>query len=133
MAVTKEMAVGKYKDKISSDSFNKGVSAVTKSPAQQAVAQKDAFTKNTIAGKEVLIKNLSKVTVEEWKAKTIAGFDKLQAKVVRAVETGKWNAAKTLTAGKNAHAAVANMKKGTLSDSYERYLAAQKAVVAVYA
>ena len=52
MAVTKEMAVGKYKDKISSDSFNKGVSAVTKSPAQQAVA-KDTFTKNTIAGKEV--------------------------------------------------------------------------------
>jgi len=106
---------------------------VTKSPAQQAVAQKDAFTKNTIAGKEALMKNLSKVSVEEWKAKTIAGFDKLQTKVVRAVETGKWNAAKTLTAGKNAHAAVANMKKGTLNDSYERYLAAQKAVVAVYA
>lgn len=128
MALDATLAGKKYQKKISEEKFKKGVNAVTKNPATAALEQKDRFVKNTIAQKDRMIKNLEKVSLLVWKERTKEAFDKMQEKVIRSVDEGKWNAAKVLNAAKAARDAAAKLPRGTLEQSYERYIAAQKAI-----
>lgn len=128
MAKNVDISGRRYQAGIDEEKFKKGVNAVTKNPAAQAVEQKERFSKNTLAGKDELIKHLQKTTLSEWKEATKKAFFKMQEKCIRAVETGKWNATKVHSAAKKAADAVKDKKKGTLEDSYIRYIAAQNAI-----
>ncbi|DAZ85543.1 TPA_asm: hypothetical protein [Altiarchaeum virus] len=128
----REIVIKKYKENINQNSYEKGVNAVTINPMAQAAKEKTKFEKNTLAAESTLIKNLSKVSLGEWQTATAKSFDKLQEKVNKAVDSGKWNAAKVLEAGKAAHEAVKNMPKGTLNQSYDRYIAAQNTIINKY-
>ncbi|QTW05504.1 hypothetical protein [uncultured archaeal virus] len=128
MAIKPEDAIKKYKNNIDQTKYEKGVNAVKTSVTAAAIKQKESFIKNTLAGKDRLIKNLGKVSTDVWKTKTKRSFSKLEEKVILAIDSGKWNAAKVLAAGQSAHATAKNMKKGSYSDSYDRYLASQNAI-----
>ncbi len=122
----------KYKNDIDQTKYEKGINAVTENPASKAIKEKDRFEKNTLAGKEKLIKNLSEVPLADWQKSTKDSWDKLETKVVQAVDSGKYPAGKVLEAGKAAHNVVKDMPKGTYSQSYDRYLAAKNAIINAY-
>jgi len=124
--------INKYKSNISSTSYEKGVNAVTVNPAAKAVAQKDLYIKNVLAGKADMIKNLQKVTLSDWQGAMNNSLPKLQEKAIRAAETGKYPASTVLDAGKAAHQVVQNMPKGNLQNSLARYKAAQAAIKQKY-
>jgi len=122
----------KYKNNISETSYKNGVNAVTENPASKAIKEKDRFEKNTLAGKEKLIKNLSEIPLADWQKATKDSWDKLETKVIQAVDSGKYPSGKVLEAGKAAHVVVKDMPKGTYSQSYDRYLAAKQAIINTY-
>lgn len=132
MAEPVDISTKKYKNNIGQDKYEKGVNNVNVNPAVQAVAQKDSFVKNTLEGKGKMVKNLSEVSLPEWQNATKLAFPKLQEKVVDAVDSGKWPAGKVIAAGNASHNAAKGMKKGSYSDSYERYMAGQNAVKKTY-
>ncbi len=124
--------VKRYKEGISSTKYEKGVNAVSISPTASAVKRKETYIKKVIEGKDRLVNNLKKVSIDKWRDKMRGAFSKLQEKAIRAADTGKYPAAKVIEAAKAAHEAAMAIPKESLNDSLKRYLAAQAAIKAKY-
>lgn len=58
-----------------------GVNRVTESPTAKAAAQKQAWINNTIAKQDKWARNTAAVTLEEWRAATAAGAQRIAAGV----------------------------------------------------
>lgn len=128
MATSVDEATKKYRDNISQERFEKGVNAVNKNPAEAALRKKDEFVANTLAQEKLLVKNLSKVNIDEWKKRTKESFQKLREKAIAAANSGKYPAAEVLAAGVKAHNVVEDMPNRNYADSYNRLMAARKAI-----
>jgi len=132
MAITRDIAVKKIKNNVSSESYVAGVNATKESPGQAAVKNKDMYLKNTLMRKDALIKGLQACNAENIKTKTIAGFTDLERKVGLAVDSGKWDVKKVIAAGIASSNAAKALPGGDMNKSYEKYMAAQNAVKKTY-
>jgi len=132
MAITRDIAVKKIKNNVSSESYTNGVNATREAPGQKAVKSKDIYLKNTLLGKDALLKGLQSCNAADVKTKTIAGFNDLERKVIQAVDSGKWNVKKVIAAGIASSNAANALPRGDMNKSYDRYMASQNATIKTY-
>lgn len=130
--MTTETGKQKYQTNVNAADYSKGVNATTVSPGQKAAAQKTKMQNNTVAAEADMLKGLQDTPLEDWQTPYIAAIPHMQEKTIAAVNNGSWNADKILQAGNNASAAAGKLPKMTMNDSWNRYKAAQDAIITAH-
>jgi hypothetical protein len=121
-----EIGKEKYRRNVNKEDYTKGVNAVTVAPGTTAAANKDKFSRNTSNKEAELIAGLQGVDESARKKANIDAIPKQIQKCVNAVNSGKYDAALILAAGKESSAECAKMANSTLDDSYERMMKNQE-------